>query len=219
MLEKLIPNQPADLRKYWQERAKKYGKNSVLNMAHGVDEFEVVTKFQKQFLFPLLKAELEGWETEALDFGCGPGRFTVELAELVGGRVTGVDITPELLELAPTSPAVEYYLIDSNELPFTNALFDLVWCCLVLGGIPNENIKFVLAEIDRVLKPGGLFFFVENTACGPDAKHWFFRSEEAYIQLASFCNPRVLVRYEDVGQPITVFSGRKKPGNHFGLLE
>lgn len=182
----------------------------MLNLGHSDASFDVVTDQQKAILFPLLKSELDGSESTVLDFGCGPGRFTQNLAELIGGRGVGVDITPELLELAPKSPNVFFQHINMGELPFTDASFDVVWACLVLGGIPNDKLNQNLSEIQRVLRPGGIFFYIENTSALSDTAYWFFRDELTYIDLASFfCKAKVLGRYEDFGQRITVFAGRK----------
>lgn len=203
------PKTYSNLTDYWRDRARRYGKRSVLNMAHGEDAFETVTAHQKQLLFPLLKSQLSGSESVLLDFGCGPGRFTSGLAEIIGGLAIGVDVTKELLELAPKSSSVSYQCIEAGSLPFPDSSFDVVWSCLVLGGIPNEEIKKSIAEIERVLRPSGLFFYIENTANTADATYWFYRDESYYIDLAGFCNPIKIGDYEDVGQKITIFSGKK----------
>jgi SAM-dependent methyltransferase len=204
-----LTKQPINLVDFWEDRAIKYGKRSVLNMGHSEEEFDSVTDYQKDILFPLLKSQLNNEEKLILDFGCGPGRFSGELAHLVDGEVIGVDITPKLLELAPKSPTVSYQCISPDKISFPDASFDIVWTCLVLGGIPNEELTKIISEIERVLKPNGLFFFVENTAKIRNTKYWFFRSTASYIQLAKFCNPKILGSYEDLGQAITIFAGRK----------
>lgn len=209
LIRMLLPRKPLNLADYWRSRAKQYGRCSVLHAAHKEEDFEPVTDRQKAVLFPLLKSELNGSESNVLDFGCGPGRFTSDLAKLIGGTAIGVDITPELLDLAPLSPSISYQRMEMGILPFPNAFFDIVWSCLVLGGIPDRQIGRSIAEIDRVLRPGGLFFYTENTAKVANADYWFFRDEEAYIRLAGFCNPRRLGAYDDMGQTITVFAGRK----------
>ena len=113
----------------------------MLNLAHGDAEYDSVTENQMETLFPLLKRELRGSESVVLDFGCGPGRFTEALADCVNGSAIGVDVAPELLKLAPKSPRVVYQLIDAGALPFDDACFDLVWSCLVLGGIPDLQLS------------------------------------------------------------------------------
>lgn len=204
-----VPKKHSNLTDYWRGRARQYGKRSVLNMAHGEEEFDAVTDYQKQLLFPLLKSELNGSEATMLDFGCGPGRFTSGLAELIGGSAIGVDITPELLELAPKSPSVSYQCIGTGTLPFPDSSFDVVWSCLVLGAIPDGQVEQSIAEIERVLRPGGLFFYVESTANAANLHYFYFRDEDTYIRLAAFCNPRKLGNYEDMGQTITIFAGKK----------
>jgi SAM-dependent methyltransferase len=206
---RLFPNKNIDLAVFWRDRAKRYGKHSVVNIAHSEEEFEIVTAYQKQLLFPLFKAKLNGTESNILDFGCGPGRFTNGLAELTGGSVIGVDITPELLDLAPKSTSISFQSIDPNVLPFSDSSFDVVWSCLVLGGIPDCSLKRNVAEIERVLRTGGLFFYVENTAKVANMEYWFFRDEATYVQLAAFCKPQIIGNYEDMGQTITIFAGRK----------
>jgi SAM-dependent methyltransferase len=204
------PKQYSNLTDYWRDRARRYGKHSVLNMAHNEKDFEKITAYQKQILFPLLKSQLSGIENTVLDFGCGPGRFTGGLAELISGSAIGVDVTQELLELAPKAPLVSYQGIDgSGYLPFPDRSFDVVWSCLVLGGIPDDKIKSIITEIDRVLRPGGLFFYIENTANTANSYYWFYRNESSYINMARFCNPKKIGDYEDVGQKITIFSGKK----------
>lgn len=206
-----LPNskQQTNLNDYWRDRARLYGKRSALNIAHREEEFDSVTDCQRQLLFPLLKSELNGTEFAVLDFGCGPGRFTLGLAELIGGTAIGVDITQELIDLAPRSPSVSYRCIGNCDLPFPESTFDIVWSCLVLGGIPDGQVEKSVSEIQRVLRPGGLFFYAENTANETSTDYWFFRSENAYIRLARFCNPRGLGSYEDMGQTISIFAGRK----------
>ncbi len=193
---------------YWRVRAEMYGKRGVLNLAHKEEQFDVITEQQKTTLFPMLKKELHGAERTLLDFGCGTGRFSRDLAKLIRGSVTAVDVTRELLKLASTSPNVTYKLVDET-LPFPDASFDVVWSCLVLGGLQDLQLKKSIDEIERVLRPGGLFFYVENTARVPNSEYWYYRDENTYKEVASFCDPKVLGQYEDLGQSITIFSGRK----------
>ena len=206
----VAPKKQLNLTEYWRDRARQYGKRSVLNLAHSEEEFDKMTDYQKQFLFPLLKSELNGTESTVLDFGCGPGRFTPGLAKLINGTATGVDISPELLEHAPKSSSVTYQVIGAGgTLPFYDSSFDVVWSCLVLGTIPDEQIEQSIAEIKRVLRPGGLFFYVENTANEANLPYFTFRDQDSYIRLAQFCQPKIIDCYSDVEQQITIFSGRK----------
>jgi ubiquinone/menaquinone biosynthesis C-methylase UbiE len=193
---------------YWQRRARRHGRRSVLNIAHGDDEYESITNWQKSILFPLLQAQLNGSERLVLDFGCGTGRFTPGLAHLVGGRAIGVDPIAALLELAPADPQVEYRLLRHGRIPLTDHSVDVLWICLVLGVIRGRTLRNTLRELRRVVAPGGLVFLVENTSAKPSLKRIKFRSVAEYAKLVDFAQLRHLHDYEDLGETISVLAGR-----------
>lgn len=90
---------------------------------------------------------------DALDAGCGTGRFSVRLAER-GHRVVGVDSSPEMLELARAKvPDADFHLGELDDLPVPDASVDLVVCGLALAHVPD--LAPVMAQFARVLRPGG----------------------------------------------------------------
>ncbi|HET8533263.1 MAG TPA: class I SAM-dependent methyltransferase, partial [Methylomirabilota bacterium] len=157
-----------------------HGIRAVLNLGHGPDEMARVTEMQRRELLPLLRSRLRGDERLALDFGCGPGRFTGDLADITRARVVGIDPIPRLLELAPRHPSVEYRVMSEGHIPLDSSSVDLVWICLVLGGIHGSTLGDTIAEVRRVLRPGGLVFLVENTNEGGGDSFWAFRSVADY---------------------------------------
>lgn len=193
---------------YWQRRARRHGRRSVLHKAHTDDEYEPITSWQKSILFPLLKAQLSGGERLVLDFGCGPGRFTPGLAHLVGGRAIGVDPIAMLLELAPADPQVEYRLLRQGRIPLPDHSVDVLWICLVLGVIRGRELRDTLRELRRVIAPGALIFLVENTSAKPSLKQIEFRSVAEYAELVDFAQLQHLQDYEDLGETISVLAGR-----------
>jgi demethylmenaquinone methyltransferase/2-methoxy-6-polyprenyl-1,4-benzoquinol methylase len=63
----------------------------------------------------------------ALDVACGSGKLTAQLARLAGsgGRVVGIDFSPQMLEVARRDhPGIEFVEGDALELPFEDATFD-----------------------------------------------------------------------------------------------
>lgn len=70
---------------------------------------EPVTAMQERESFPFLRAQLRGTEKIVLDFDCGPGRFSVQLADLIGSCIA-VDPMQQMPDLAPSGPGVEYIL-------------------------------------------------------------------------------------------------------------
>lgn len=198
----------SDLR-WWQRRARRRGVRSVYNLAHSGNELEQVTQHQIELLFPIVKQHLRGDEEVVLDFGCGPGRFTGPLARLIGGRAIGVDPIARLLELAPSQPGVEYRLIRNGTIPVESASVDVAWICLVLMGITDpQALRHAGAELQRVLRPGGLVVLIENTESRPPSDHLRYRSFEEYAALMPWARLQPVSEYTDVGERITVMVGR-----------
>ncbi len=162
---------------------------------------------QEREIFPYFCSELNGHEKVVLDFGCGPGRFTAQLADMIHGEAIGLDPMRDLLRRAPKSPHVTYQCVRSARLPFADNSVDVIWCCLVMGGIaePMETI----GELCRLLSPDGLMFLVENTSNAPNKEFWKYRSVDEYIALFSFAKLVHLHDYVDVGERISIMSGRK----------
>jgi SAM-dependent methyltransferase len=197
---------------YWEKRAKQYGARSVLNIVHTAEEVAVVTEMQVREIFPYLQQQLNGSERVILDYGCGPGRFTTKLADLIHGEAIGVDPIKTLIDLAPRTTNVRYEPACEGQIPLMDSCVDVVWICLVMGGIVPEAIEPTCQEIRRVLKPGGLLFLVENTTEGKSASaNWRFRSVAQYSKMfASFVVLNHLHDYHDVGERISLLAGRKK---------
>ena len=201
---------PRPGRKYWERRARDFGPRSVLNLGHHEDEYDAVTERQKRELFPLLEPLLRGDEKLALDFGCGPGRFTRDLAALIGGRAVGLDIVRTYLDLAPPDSRVDYQLMREGRIDLPDRCADVVWVCLVLGCIDGATLTRSVLEITRVLATGGLLFLIENTSRVPDAAHYKFRAVERYRDLFPSVTLEHLHDYDDLGETISVMAGRRR---------
>jgi SAM-dependent methyltransferase len=96
--------------------------------------------------------------TALLDVGCNVGAFLQHCREVYPAlRLAGVEINAEALEAARRSlpDDVELHRTGAETLPFDDASFDCVTCIEVLEHIPAELRARSLAEIRRVLRPGG----------------------------------------------------------------
>jgi SAM-dependent methyltransferase len=96
-----------------------------------------------------------------LDVACGTGVVAVTAARR-GARVTGLDLTPELVAAARENASIAEVEIDFHEgdvekLPFDDAAFDVV--VSQFGHIFAPRPEVALAEMLRVLKPGGTIAF------------------------------------------------------------
>ena len=96
-----------------------------------------------------------------LDIGSGAGMDSLIAALMVGpeGSVTGIDMTPEMIEKARNGVAelgltnVTFVEGEAETLPFDDASFDFVLSNSVIDLIPDKHAVF--GEIYRVLVPGG----------------------------------------------------------------
>jgi SAM-dependent methyltransferase len=194
---------------YWETRAAIFGGRAVFNAGHAPETLDGVTASQRELLLPLLKQQLRGGERLVLDFGCGIGRFTADLARAINGRAVGVDPVGQLIDQAPRDELTEYHLIRDGIILLDDASVDVVWICLVLGGItaPAE-LNRTRREIARVLKPGGLVFLVENTNNSKSTRHWAYREVNEYKRLFDFVALEHICDYQDVGETVSVMAGR-----------
>src|SRR5437762_7380150 len=96
-----------------------------------------------------------------LDVGCGPGTITVDLATRVApGRVTAVEISSEVLELARAEAGsrgqgnIDFGVADIHALDFADGTFDVVHAHQVLQHVGDPDRA--LRELRRVCRPGGI---------------------------------------------------------------
>lgn len=114
-------------------------------------------------LYPVLLKKLsEITYCSALDLGCGTGELMRLILQEDGSKkLTGIDLSEKMLEIAKEkldNKAV-FILGDSEHLPFSAETFDVVYCNDSFHHYPApEN---VLSEIQRVLKPGGIFIMCD----------------------------------------------------------
>jgi ubiquinone/menaquinone biosynthesis C-methylase UbiE len=92
-----------------------------------------------------------------LDVACGSGNATIPAAK-TGAKVTGLDITPELIEAGRANAAeagveIDWVEGDAQDLPFDDASFDVVLS--VFGCMFAPDHAKTAAELARVLRPGG----------------------------------------------------------------
>lgn len=99
-----------------------------------------------------------------LDAGCGKGRFArALLEEFPGARFCGLDISLAMLASAPAG--MERIGGTLTELPFADASFDCVYATESLEHA--VAIEQALAELCRVLRPGGRLLIIDK-----NAEHW-----------------------------------------------
>ena len=114
-----------------------------------------------RFSRPLILGALSGVaHPDILDCGCGTGANMKRLSRY--GRVTGFDISHHGLQFAHSYDQRRIVRASITDIPFASGSFDLVTSFDVLSTLDDTMERQALAEIRRVLRPGGAL--VVNTA-------------------------------------------------------
>lgn len=128
-----------------------------------------VYDYEKYFLFPIRKSAAQFLRlkppAKVIDVATGTGAQAYELAKL-GLDVTGVDLSPEMLEqakkkLRDKSLNLRFLHADATELPFKDNEFDGASISLGLHDMPYEIELSVLNEMKRMVKRDGVILIVD----------------------------------------------------------
>lgn len=148
-----------------------------------------------------------------LDLGCGTGRVALELARQGVGQISGIDLTPELLAVAAELAAaeglkVQFEVGNARALEADDASFDaVIFAFNGLMQIPGWGARReALAEILRIVRPGGVFIFsTHDRLMGTPTQLEFWR-DEGERWAAGTQNPRM----HDLGDVLFESSGREQ---------
>lgn len=129
-----------------------------------VISFGVDVKWRKK----VLKLVAETNPEKILDIATGTGDLAILLAQTKAKKIIGLDISEGMLEIGKIkieerklSQTIEMVLGDSESMPFEDNYFDAI---TVAFGVRNfEHLETGLAEILRVLRPGGIFVILETS--------------------------------------------------------
>jgi ubiquinone/menaquinone biosynthesis C-methylase UbiE len=128
---------------------------------------------RRQALVPL-KAALAGRPAaKLLDVGCGTGHFLREVkANYPRLAVTGLDLSAPYLGVARrelrTWSRARLVVGAAETMPFADGQFDAITCMYLFHELPSGVRRFVVAEIRRVLRPGGVLVFVDSLQPGDE---------------------------------------------------
>lgn len=120
-----------------------------------------------ELLRKLIAERLGGGRPAMLDVGCGVGSLHPLLRGLAG-RLAGIDVSRESIAQARIdNPAVEYETFGGETFPHASATFDLATAVCVLHHVPPAGWPRFIAEMRRVVRPGGLVCIIEHNPLNP----------------------------------------------------
>ncbi|MEL4896600.1 class I SAM-dependent methyltransferase [Crocosphaera sp. Alani8] len=128
--------------------------------------------------------------SKILDLCCGSGQTTQFLVQK-SSQVTGLDASPKAIERAKKGvPEATYVNALAEKIPFAPEEFDLVHSSVALHEMETRQLKSIMEEVYRVLKPGGIFAFIDlhkptNFLFWPSLATfmWLFETETAWTLL------------------------------------
>jgi demethylmenaquinone methyltransferase/2-methoxy-6-polyprenyl-1,4-benzoquinol methylase len=114
-----------------------------------------VDKRWRRIVSARVREKLSSKNAHVLDVACGTGDLSLALFDITGARVVGTDFCRPMLELAASKTANRIPLIegDALNLPFRDGSFEVVTIAFGLRNL--ASVEGGLAELRRVLKPGG----------------------------------------------------------------
>ncbi len=134
-----------NLKQYWDD---KYAREHIAGK--NIDEFA------KQDFWPLLEANIQ-LDKRYLDAGCGVGGWILFLREK-GYNVEGIDSAARTVRaMTEYDPDIKVKIANITAIPYADASFDGLLAIGVLE-YAEDKLPQAFMEINRVLKPGGLFF-------------------------------------------------------------
>lgn len=150
-------------------RASEWIEHYTSNMA-----FYSVVRKSRSYVFRWLHENVK--DKRVLDYCCGEGRASLEIAGLGAGQVVGIDLSPVSLENARKrcrEAGVEkntlFFLMDAEEMAFSDSAFDIIH---ESGALHHLDLDRAYAEMARVLRPNGCCICVEALRHNPVIQYY-----------------------------------------------
>lgn len=153
-------------------------------------------------------------DTKILDLCCGSGQTTAFLVKF-SQNVTGLDASPLSLRRAKNNvPNATYVEAFAENMPLADNSFDVVHTSAALHEMQPEQLRKIIQEVYRVLKPGGVFTLVDFHAPtnpvfwpGISVFFWLFETETAWELLKTDLSGLLRETGFDVREPILYAGG------------
>ena len=137
------------------------------NLFRRILEFNFVEErrvINRELMPAAMRIKAEGRAPVILDLGCGTG----ELASIflkAGYDYVGIDIEPERIKYARKAyPKGTFHVMDASHLRYRDGHFDQILVTGVLHHLTDEEVRSIVAEMRRVLRPGGRALVMEDIA-------------------------------------------------------
>lgn len=146
--------------KVYQQELKDWAKNAEFYDREAESPFKKILRVEMREKFLFTKKQ-----HKILDLGAGVGDFANFLANTLSSEVICADFSPQMKKAALRKyPRLQYLIASAAKLPFKDGSFDAVVAAGLLHHLKAQEIlQESLGEIKRVLRPGGLFCYLDRS--------------------------------------------------------
>jgi ubiquinone/menaquinone biosynthesis C-methylase UbiE len=159
-------------------------KGQMEKMVDTYDSYMKKATFGREHILRRMTMELAGVKAgdTVLEVGCATGTLTLAAKQAAGpsGKVYGIDIIPGMIEASQRKAAqanveITFQLGSIDSIPFPNSHFDQVMCSFMIFHMSDETRRKGIAEIQRVLKPGGRLLALDLALPPQPFQRWIAR--------------------------------------------
>ena len=112
--------------------------------------------------------KINSTNAQILDYGCGIGNSLRKVIEFNPEKIVGIDISEVSIQkarkISDTNSKIELFVDNCEKTKFQDNSFDIVYGT---GILHHLNLEICLDEIQRILRPGGKFLFIEPLGTNP----------------------------------------------------
>lgn len=112
--------------------------------------------------------KINSTNAQILDYGCGIGNSLRKVIEFNPKKIVGIDISEVSIQkarkISDTNSKIELFVDNCEKTKFQDNSFDIVYGT---GILHHLNLEICLDEIQRILRPGGKFLFIEPLGTNP----------------------------------------------------
>ena len=145
------------------------------NIFRRVLEFNFVEErrvIKRELMPAATRVKRQGRAPIILDLGCGTGELAPGFLR-AGYSYIGIDIEPERIEYArKTFRKGKFHVMDATDLRYPDGYFDQILITGVLHHLSDEEVRRIVAEMKRVLRPEGLALVMEDIALRGSLNLW-----------------------------------------------